>query len=62
MSGGGGLGTVSEDGPSQVACFVVVPLAALLADWFDKLYVVFTYDAIELRLWRRVAGFCGCLK
>ncbi len=53
------LTSLSEGGPSHVACFVVVPLVALPARLFYKLYVMFIYDIVVLRLWRHVTGVCG---
>jgi hypothetical protein len=58
----GGLGLASEGGPSHFACFVVDPFAAPPARWCYKLYVMFIYDIVVLRLQRCVTGVCGCVK
>ena len=58
----GGLGLASEGGPFHVACFVVVAFAEPPARWCLKLYVMFMYDIVVLRLWHRVTGVCGCVK
>ncbi len=51
-------------GPSLIACFVVVPFAALPARWFDKLCVMFivTGNVVALHLQCCVAGVCGFVK
>ncbi len=49
-------------GPFHVACFVVVAFPAPPARWCYKLYAMFIYDIVVLRLQRCVAGVGGCVK